>query len=72
MTKDEFIACWADELSGLLLRAMAEDWPYSQFKDKGMSDDKVAAAKGRFMIQQLRRARSLLERMYADIKEKPS
>jgi hypothetical protein len=55
-TKEDFMAKWADELSGLLLAAFAEEKKGTDF-----------SRDGRFMVVQLRRARSLLERMYDDL-----
>jgi hypothetical protein len=60
-TKDEFLAAWADELTGLLLASFAEE-------KKHAFDP---ARDGRFFVQQLRRARDLLQRMWeVDVKSK--
>ena len=52
MTKEEFVARWADELSGFAVAAFA------------MEERGDMAAKGRWMIQQLKRARELAGKMF--------
>jgi len=53
MTKDEFVAAWGDEMTGLLLAAFAAEKKAGDF-----------SADGRFFVQQMRRARDLLGRIY--------
>ena len=67
MTKDEFIAKFADELTGLLLASFAQ----MADRQKVPGDDKSNAADGRFMIQQMRKARDLLARMHEAIHQEP-
>jgi len=57
-TKEDFVTRWADELTGLLLASFAEAKNYGE-----------SAKDGRFMIQQMKRARNLLERIYHDFAE---
>jgi hypothetical protein len=54
-TKDDFLARWQDELNGLLLAAFVEERKGTDF-----------ARDGRFMVQQMRRARDLLQRIYCE------
>jgi hypothetical protein len=54
-TKDDFLARWQDELNGLLLAAFVEERKGSDF-----------ARDGRFMVQQMRRARDLLQRIHSE------
>ena len=60
-TKDEFIANWQDELTGLLLASFAEEKRQGEF-----------AKDGKFFIHQMRRGRDLLARMHADLASMPS
>ena len=59
-SKEELIAAFADELNGLLLAAFAEEQNHSDF-----------ARNGRTMVQQMRRARNLLERIHAFMQDAP-
>lgn len=65
MKKDEFVAKHANELTGFLLEAFMVHIEESQRKvtSPGLS----AARKGEFMIEQMKRARELLGKMYADL-----
>lgn len=65
MKKEEFIAKHVNELSGFLLEAfmvrVSED--EAKVKCPGFS----AARKGEFMIEQMKRAREMLAKFYADL-----
>lgn len=62
VTKDEFIAKFGDELTGLLLASFA------QAEKSGPVD---MAENGRFMLNQMRKARGLLVRMHEAIQPPP-
>lgn len=57
MTREQLLAKYADELSGMLL----DSW----IADRISVGD--PAARGRYMTQQLRRARDFLGRVYQDL-----
>lgn len=61
MTRAEFIARWTDELRGLQLAAFAEDQATIGKFDQ----------KGRFMVNEMRKAPDLLGRMYDSLNLKP-
>jgi hypothetical protein len=69
MSKDAFLTKYLDELRGLCLEAFAEQERTKALKDK-VPEGWVQAEKGKFMVNQLGRARSLLERIYADFEAK--
>lgn len=56
-TKDEFVTRWLNELTGLSLQGFAA-------KEECRGD---MAGQGRWMLQQIRSAKSLLERMHDDL-----
>ena len=60
-TKDEFVAKHLDELIGLLMTS----FHCAEATKAGADPD--MAARGRAMMAQMRRARELLGRMYADL-----
>lgn len=59
-SREEFAAKFTDELCGLLVAAMSEGLKPNEF-----------AINGRFMIQQMKRGRDLLDRMYYDLAAMP-
>jgi hypothetical protein len=65
MTKEEFVPKWIDEVSGLLMASFAEADRSIVARKTG--EDKDMAEAGRQMLAQLRRARSLLERIHHDL-----
>jgi len=67
MSKDQFIARWGDEMTGLLLAAFTEAY-CPTLPDKGGSQSEEAI-RGRFLIRKLKDARALLERIYNDLTE---
>lgn len=55
-SEEDFTAKFVDELCGLLVASMAEGLKPNEF-----------AVNGRFMMQQMKRGRELLKRMYIDL-----
>ena len=68
MSKDEFTAKYGDEMTGLLLAAFAQ---MSSRQKSQVPNDEGYAADGRFVINQMKRARDLLGRMFDDAVAKP-
>jgi hypothetical protein len=67
MTREAFIDKYLDEMVGLLLSAFAAERKGAKDDDKPVWND---AERGRFMIQQMRRSRNLLGRLYDDLNVK--
>ena len=66
MSKDEFTAKYGDELTGLLLAAFNNvDLGKHKLSEESFAKD------GRFVINQMKRARDLLGRMFDDAVAKP-
>ena len=65
MSRDEFVAKHTNELTGFLLEAFMVVMNENERKvtSPGMS----AARKGAFMIEQMKRARKMLEKLYTDL-----
>lgn len=70
MTREAFIDRHLDELIGLLLGAFAVQQEAARFADGPHAHERVEASKGRFMIGQMRKARTLLGRMYDELEQK--
>jgi hypothetical protein len=64
MTREAFIEKYLDEVVGLLLASFAR----SEMTRHKMATD-AWADDGKFMLQQMRRARGLLGRLYDDLKK---